>query len=682
MNLLQVSNGKAAILDPAIDWRRVAELMLQSRALDTFEETVLAPRGEITYQFSAGGHELAQILLALALDHPHDAATVYYRSRPFMLGLGLSLTDALRSVMARGQGISDGRDVGVVFNRPSSGGATVLPMSGNVGTQYTPAAGWAQSVGYYRDHLQDAAWDGAIAVALGGDGSVATNGFWSALTMATTLQLPMLFFIEDNGYAISVDGDLQTPGGNIADNLRSFANLTILDCDGTNPSEVADNITRAVSQLRHDDGPVLLRVDVPRLPGHSLADKQAYKSAEQLTTEQARDPLVRLKDYLVPAQISAEQWQALTEQAEQAVQSAYTAAKNTLPPNPNTITHHLFDTRTITGNRQPHGQAETRINLIDAVRETISAEMRDNDHILVFGEDVGFKGGVHGATRGMQSEFGDERVFDTSLSEEGIMGRAAGMALAGLRPVPEIQFRKYLEPGLEQTHDIGTVRWRTNSNFTAPVVLRLPSGFTRRVGDPWHSVSDESVLAHKPGWKIAFPSNAQDAAGLMRTALRGNDPVLFFEQRSLLDDPRARRPYPGDEFVVPFGKATTLTQGGDLTVVTWGAMVYRCLEAVEAFGKQVEVIDLRTLVPWDVETVLRSVEKTARCLIVHEDNRRVGFGAEISAELAQHAFPFLDAPITRLASEDVPIPFNFDLMNAVVPSVESIRAAMDELLGY
>jgi 2-oxoisovalerate dehydrogenase E1 component len=328
---------------------------------------------------------------------------------------------------------------------------------------------------------------------------------------------------------------------------------------------------------------------------------------------------------------------------------------------------------------QPSGP---RINFIDAVRRTLEGEMRLNPRLLVFGEDVGVKGGVHGATLDMQQHFGVERVFDTSLSEEGIMGRAVGMALAGLLPVPEIQFRKYADPAHEQISDLGTLRWRTANRFAAPVVVRIPVGFGKKTGDPWHSVSGEAVFAHTLGWRIAYPSHAEDAVGLLRTALRGDDPTFFFEHRALLDTPEGRRPYPGDDFCLPFGQAARLSDGDALTVVTWGGMVPRCLEAAKAFQGQVALLDLRTIIPWDQEAVLESVRRTGKVLVVHEDTLTAGFAGEIIAVIASQAFTDLDAPPERLTTPDVLIPYNLGLKDAVLPGVKQIRQKMSELLSY
>jgi 2-oxoisovalerate dehydrogenase E1 component len=320
-----------------------------------------------------------------------------------------------------------------------------------------------------------------------------------------------------------------------------------------------------------------------------------------------------------------------------------------------------------------------RINMVTAIRRTLECELRLNPRALVFGEDVGPKGGVHAATMGLQQKFGPERVFDTSLSEEGIVGRAVGMALAGLMPIAEIQFRKYADPATEQLNNCGTLRWRTANRFAAPIVVRVPGGFFK-CGDPWHSVCDEVRFAHAIGWRVAVPSNATDAVGLLRAAMRGDDPTFFFEHRAMLDAPWARRPYPGDRFAIPFGRASRIMEGGALTVVTWGAMVERCETAARQAGVAADLLDLRTIAPWDKTAVLESVGRTRRCLIVHEDGQTAGFGAEIAATLAEEAFFNLDAPIARLAVPDVPIPHNVALMNAVLPSVESIAAKMREVV--
>lgn len=671
-------------LHEAFDWLEVARLVLTSRAMDDMEESSLYPSGDVPYQFSARGHELGQVLLSRLLGLPGDAASVYYRSRPFMLGAGLTVEEAFAAGMARAGSPSAGRDVGVVFNLPRREGPTVLPMAGDVGSQFTPAAGWAQALCYRRHELGEEALQGSIAVVFGGDGAVATNGFWSALTLATTLSLPLLFVVEDNDYAISVEKWLQTPGGNIAGNLASFQNLAIWQGDGTQPAETAALVVTAVEYVRRWQGPGLLRLSIPRLSGHSSHDNQSYKSEERLAEEWARDPLPALRDYLVPALLGDDGWAELEAQVAADVAAARDAALAQPQPDPAEVTSHVWAAPQPepAGETTPNPSDPRRINMVEAVRRTLDVELAANPRLVIFGEDVGAKGGVHTATMGLQSKYSDRRVFDTSLSEEGIIGRATGMALAGLRPAPEIQFRKYADPATEQLHNLGTLRWRTAGRFAAPVVVRMPGGFGRKVGDPWHSVTGEVEFAHAPGWRVAFPSNAEDAVGLLRMALRGDDPTIFFEHRAQMDANWARRPYPGDDFVVPFGVARRIREGDELTVVTWGAMVERCEQAARELEAEIEILDLRTIVPWDREAVLASVRKTAKCLVVHEDIELAGFGAEIAATVADEAFVYLDAPVRRLAAPPVPVPFNSGLMNAVVPSVAAIREAMDGLLAF
>lgn len=688
-------------VDSRFDWKRIAYLTLVSRALDELEETKLLPEKKVIYQFSARGHDVAQIILGNLLDHDHDAAGAYYRSRPLLLSLGLTLEDAVASPMAKSGGFSDGRDIGVVCNLPKKKGATVLPMSGDVGSQYTPIAGWAQAVTYHRDVLKDRSYVGSIGVVLGGEASAATNGFWSALTMATTLKLPMLFYIEDNGYGISVTSEKQTPGANIAANLGSFKNLLIFDGDGTSPGEAAKLLKQAVDHVRAGvDGPALVRLRVPRLSGHSGQDTQAYKSKEQVESERARDPLPKLKNYLVPALFTEKQWSELEEQAAADVATALEAAMARPDPKVDSVLRHVFAERKSDG--QPDLQAigglwcdghkfpestevaepePARTNMLTAIRRTLEVELRTNPKVLVFGEDVGPKGGVHAATLGLQDTFGASRVFDTSLSEEGIIGRSVGMAIAGLLPVAEIQFRKYADPAQEQLNNCGTIRWRTANRFAAPIVVRMPGGFAK-CGDPWHSVSGEVLWTHAVGWQVCYPSHAEDAVGLLRSAMRSNNPTIFFEHRHMLDAPWARRPYPGDRFVIPMGKAALTRAGTAVTVISWGAFVERCELAIEQSGIDAELIDLRTLMPWDKEAVLASVKKTRRCLIVHEDTLTAGFGAEIAATVAKESFFNLDAPIERMAVPDIPIPYNIPLMEAVLPSVEGIAAKITELSEF
>jgi 2-oxoisovalerate dehydrogenase E1 component len=390
------------------------------------------------------------------------------------------------------------------------------------------------------------------------------------------------------------------------------------------------------------------------------------------------------------------QWEELEKNVEIKVREALERALQYGQPHQQDIMEHLFynhkQIQTVGGayaesysfmNNDDEGPKGQRMNLIDAVRNTLESELAVNPRVLVFGEDVGMKGGVHGATVGLQKKFGNSRVFDTSLSEEGIIGRSIGMAYAGLIPVPEIQFRKYLDPAIEQFNDTGTIRWRTNNAFAAPYILRIPIGHSKRTGDPWHSVSGEAIFAHTLGWRIAIPSNVSDAVGLLRSAIRGNDPTVFLEHRNILDTSVSRGNYPGNNYIVEFGKASIIQAGTQATVITWGEMVHRVKEASQLLADiSLEIIDLRTIAPWDKETVLMSIKKTGRCLIAHEDCITAGFGAEIAAYLAKEAFTYLDAPIDRVATPDIPIPYNLGLMDIVIPTTSILQERIKALVQF
>jgi len=705
LNPAATAPSPSATTTPPIDWRRVAYLSLVSRLVDETEETTNRNRASVPkehvvlYQFTSRGHDVPQTILATMLDQPHDAVGAYYRSRPLLLGLGLSIEDAFASPLGRAGGFTDGRDIGVVCNLPNRSGPTVLPMAGDVGSQYTPAAGWAQSIVYHRDVLGDASYTGCIAVASGGEASVATNGFWAALTMATTLRLPMLFYIEDNGLGISVRSHMQTPGANIAANLASFSNLFIRDGNGSDPAEAARLMRESVDHVRSGDGPALLRLTVPRLSSHSGPDNQkGYRTDEEIAMDWERDPLPRLHAHVVPAHMTEQEWTELEAQVGGDVEAGLVAARARPAPDPAQIRRFVYEEPRQPQDRETFGGLADEVlaalpatdtptedgpamRFAEAVRKTLAVELERNDRVLVFGEDVGAKGGVHLVTEGLQKRFGDERVFDTSLSEEGIVGRAVGMAMAGLMPVAEIQFRKYADPATEQLNNAGTLRWRTANRFAAPIVVRMPGGFGKDVGDPWHSASNEAMFAHALGWQVAVPSNAADAVGLLRAAMRSRNPSVFFEHRSLLMTSDGSARYPGDDYVLPFGRAHLARQGDALTIVCWGAMVHRCVDAADALGARVaEVVDLRTVAPWDRATVLRSVEKTGRCLVVHEDNEIAGFGAEIAATLVKEAFWHLDAPVDRYTIGNVMMPYHPVLLDAVLPTADSIAARAEALM--
>ncbi len=567
------------------------------------------------------------------------------------------------------------------------------------GRSIRPRPAGPQAIQYHRAVLEDESYTGSIAVVLGGEASVATNGFWSALTMATTLQLPMLFYIEDNGLGISVRREMQTPGGNIADNLSSFGNLLVRDGDGTDPLASSQLLEEVVRHVRSGLGPALIHLTVPRLASHSGPDNQkGYRSDAEIAADWLRDPLPKLQSSLVPALLSEREWASLEQEVARDVDAALTAARARAAPEPATVKRFVYAETTQPGDPGTVGglseeeltdlggtttaeAAGPIVRFPEAVRRTIAHELRRNPKALVFGEDVGVKGGVHLVTEGLQKQFGVARVFDTSLSEEGIIGRAVGMAISGLMPVAEIQFRKYADPATEQLNNCGTMRWRTHNQFAAPIVVRMPGGVGKDVGDPWHSVSSEVTWAHAIGWQVLVPSNAADAVGLLRSAMRSRNPTIFFEHRSLLMTSDGSARYPGDEYVVPIGRAHRVRMGTDLTLVTWGAMLHRCASAAEQFGDRVDLLDLRTVAPWDRDAVLDSVKRTGRCLIVHEDTLTAGFGAEIAAVVAQNAFWWLDVPVERIAVDDVPMPYHEVLLSVVLPNAERVAAVIERMLS-
>ncbi len=699
------TNGRAAHqpISQPMDWREVARIALLSRALDQIEEKELVPAGKAKYQFSSAGHELGQAILSQLLDRPFDCANVYYRCRPFMLGSGMTAQEALLNTMALRGSLTEGRDLPAVFHLPKRQRAIIPPNAADIGSQFCVAAGWAQAIRYRVEQLGEHDKHDSVAVVYGGDGAVASQGFWAALNAATTLTLPLLFVIEDNGFAISTRNWQQTPGGNIAANLASYKNLAVWDGDGTEPEEASRLIVAALSHVRANQGVGLLRLNVPRLCAHSGADSVAYKTADERAAERARDPLPKLQNFCVAEAgvMSQREWDDLAEAVQHDVRESYEDALHAAEPNPDEATHFAFYEPPHTqlhggllaegiempsGSDMPQPTDARRLTMVEAIRRTLDVELSANPRAVLFGEDIAVKGGVHSVTMDLQRKHGEARVFDTSLNEEAILGRAVGMALAGLMPLPEIQYRKYIDACYESINNAGALRWRSANHFATPMVVRTSGGY-RKVGDPWHSVTSEVTFAHMTGWHVVVPSNAEDAVGLLRTAMRGNDPTLFFEHRFCYDAAWSRRAYPGDDFMLPFGKAKLIRQGDRLTVVTWGAMVELCDKAAEELGAGsnlidlIDLIDLRTLVPFDKQTVLDSVRKTSKCLIVHEDAQFGGFGAEIAATVADEAFFDLDAPIERVASPLVPVPFSSALMTAIVPDVEKIKTAMAKLMA-
>jgi 2-oxoisovalerate dehydrogenase E1 component len=675
-------------------WLAVLERALISRAIDDLEVSKeyrpnpdKPHEGRLKFQFGAKGHEVSQLITAALLNHEHDGATVYYRSRPLMLGVGLSPFEAFASNMHKLEGVSGGRDIGVVFNHRQPGGVTVLPASGDVGAQFTPAVGWAQAVKYHAESMGEEEYRGAVGLAHAGDGATSTNGFWSAINIAAQHRLPYIMLIEDNQYALSVPWRYQSAAPSVVDNLASFQGIRIQSVEGGEIEALYGVIQSAIAEARKGERPQLIHVKVPRLTGHNWQDPAAYKSAEEKAEDARRDPLARLITWLQDERgVSAAQIAEMTEQAAAfALEQGEAAWTQGHEPQGSSAMEHLFAPAKYVPETTPIKEGP-RLTMQANLIKTLDDEMARDPSVLVFGEDVGAFGGVHRLTDGLQAKYGEERCFDTSLNEEGIVGRAVGMAMCGLRPVPEIQFRKYADPAHEQIVDAGSLRWRTNGRFGGPMVLRIPVGYQLMGGDPWHAVCGEAMFAHLPGWQIAYPSSSVDAVGLLRTALRGDNPVAFLEHRLLYRYRDANAPYPGADYMIPFGKAAKVREGDDVLIVTWGDTVYRSMEAANAMaqstGAEARILDLRTVVPWDKEAVMEAVKEIGRVLIVHEDTITCGFGAEIAAQVADEAFAYLDAPVKRVACADVPSPTHQNLFDAVMPTSEKIRVALEELVRF
>lgn len=685
----------ADLASPSTDWwLSVLQRALISRAMDDLEVSKeyrpnpdKPMEGKLKFQFGAKGHEIPQLIVASLLNHPHDGATVYYRSRPLMLGVGLSPFEAFASNMHKIEGVSGGRDIGMVFNHRQPGGVTVLPASGDVGAQFTPAIGWAQAVQYRAGELKQNEYAGAVALAHAGDGATATNGFWSALNIAAPRKLPYIMLIEDNRYALSVPWRYQTAAPYIVENLANFHGLNIRSVEGGNIGELYSAVLGAISDARTGGGAQMLHVKVPRLTGHNWQDPAAYKATEEKEEDARRDPLTRLVAHLQEEHgIAASRIEGMQEEAARFAKEQAEAAWNEgTEPQIGDALKHLFAPAKPIANTPPVTEGP-RLTMQQAIKQTLEDEMSHDPGILVFGEDVGAFGGVHRVTEGLQGKFGEARCFDTSLNEEGIVGRSVGMALNGLRPVPEIQFRKYADPAHEQITDAGSLRWRTNGRFGGPIVLRIPVGYQLMGGDPWHAVTGEAIFAHLPGWQIAYPSTTADTVGLLRTALRGDNPVVFMEHRLLYRLREANNPYPGPDYMLPFGVARTVREGDDALIVTWGDTVYRSLEAAnavaESTGSQTRILDLRTVVPWDKEAVMKAVKEIGRVLVVHEDTMTCGFGGEIAAQIAEEAFMYLDAPVRRVAAADVPVPTHHNLFEETMPTAKKIQKALEELVRF
>ena len=675
---------------------RAWRVMHLSRRLDD-REVLLKRQNRIYFQISGAGHEAIQVAAALALRAGHDWVYPYYRDRALCLMLGLTPEEML--LQAVGAGIdrqSGGRQMPSHWSSPE---LRIVSASSPTGTQYLQAAGCAQA-----SRILNPA-GAEVVLVTSGDGATSEGEFWEALNAACLEKLPVVFLIEDNGWAISVPIEHQTAGANIVRLAEGFPHLFRRETDGTDLIASYAAMCEAIEYARSGQGPALVRATTIRPYSHSLSDdERLYKTEEERAAEAARDPLEHFPQWLVSEGIlDRHALQRHLDEVEAEVQAAIEIALHAAPPQKGSALRYLYSPAV-----DPAGdqfEAEPRYTgaprtMVDSINQTISEEMARNPRIVVFGEDVADcsrennlplvkgKGGVFKATQGLQRKFGSERCFNTPIAEAAIAGRAIGMATRGLKPVAEIQFFDYVWPAMMQIRDeMATLRWRSNNGFSCPLVLRIPIGGYLTGGAIYHSQCGEVLFTHIPGLRVVMPSNSLDACGLLRTAIRCDDPVLFLEHKKLYREAYNRSPHPGADFTIPFGKARVVKTGHNLTVVTYGATVQKCLQAAALLENRerdwsLEVIDLRCLAPYDWPTIVASVRKTNRLLIVHEDTLSFGYGAELAARAASELFSELDAPISRVAALDTWVGYNPDLEDEILPQTETIATAAERLLRY
>ena len=662
--------------------------MVQSRMLDE-KQLVLLKQGKGFFHIGAMGHEAAQTAMALALTPGRDWAFPYYRDMALCTGLGMTADEIFLSFLARRDDPnSGGRQM------PQHYGHTkwnIPTQSSPTGTQFLQATGVALSLvrDYHKVHKKNGqSPDYDVTVVCSGDGTTSQGDFHEALNWASREKAPVIFLIEDNGYAISVPVRDQVSGGKVSNLGRGYDGLTTVDVDGCDLLKSFEVMSSAVERARTGGGPTLIVANVVRLLPHSSSDDQRkYRPETELTADKARDPNAALKTLILERSISTElELAQLDAETKQHIDDAADRAEAAPMPARDTATKWV-----LSGDPEPAYVEPTvagdGIVLVDAINRALAEELARDDTMLVFGEDVaGNKGGVFTATRNLTEKFGEDRVFNSPLAESSIVGVGIGLALRGYKPVPEIQFGDYVWTAMMQIrNELATIRYRSAGQWAAPMVIRIPIGGYIH-GALCHSQNIESFFAHIPGLKIAMPSTALDAYGLLKAAIRCNDPVLFLEHKGMYRQGYAKSQLPTDpEWVLPFGKAAVRRAGNDLTVITYGALVQRALSAAENLSEEgidCEVIDLRSLNPVDWDTLTNSVKKTGKCLVLHEDCRFVGYGAEIAAEITERCFEYLDGPVRRLAGEDTPVPYNWDLEEEILVQPEDVFNAMRDLAKY
>jgi len=679
--------------------------MYLSRRLDD-KEIQLKRQNKTYFQINGVGHEAINVAAALHLKPGYDWFFPYYRDRAFCLQLGLTPLDMLLgAVGSKDDPGSGGRQMPSHW---SSKSLNIVSQSSPTGTQILHAVGAAEASDYYARSREAAELarsfhaDEVVYVSLG-EGATSEGEFWESLNWACTRKLPVVYVVEDNGYAISVPVDVQTAGGSISALIKNFVNLLTVECDGTDFLESYAAAEKAVEHARQRRGPTLLHAHVIRPYSHSLSDDERLYKPESVRQEEAkRDPLVRWGQYLLAERVITEkELKEIEAKADREIREASDRALEAAPPDPETVGLYLYspivDPTSALFDHPPrfHGEPRTMVDLLNAC---LRDEMARDPRVVVFGEDVADcghdrdldkvkgKGGVFKVTHGLQRHFGGTRCYNVPLAEAGIVGRALGMAVRGLKPVVEIQFFDYIWPAMMQIRDeLAVLRWRSMNAFSAGMVIRVPIGGYLSGGALYHSQSGESIFTHIPGLRVVMPSTALDAHGLLRTAIRSDDPVLFLEPKHLYRQTHNRSPYPGPDYMIPFGKAKLVREGSDLTIVTYGSLVVRAAQAAKQLAQEgvyAEILDLRSLLPYDWDLIAASVKKTSRVLVLHEDSLSFGYGAEIAARVADELFAFLDAPVRRLAAKDLFVPYHPCLEDAVLPQPADIVRVAKELAAY